>query len=84
VYGSNWSGKSVRAHHLAIERRNAFVHEIGGYNDLKLIAGSRYHHCIAVLNAGDESHARWRMERLASRAEVDLCPMTFEAAPHRR
>lgn len=81
VYGSNWSGKSTRAHMLAVERKNALVHEIGSHEDLRLLAGSRYSHFIAILNAGDESHARTRMERLASKANVELCPMTFEAAP---
>lgn len=81
VYGTPWSGKTVHAHKLAVERRNAFVHEIGGDQDLKLIFGSRYRHCIAVLNAGDESHARSAMEKFASRADVKLCDTTYEAAP---
>lgn len=81
VYGSNWSGKSVRAHSLAVERQNALVHEIGSHQDLKLLAASRYRHCIAILNAGDESHARTRMQRLATMADVQLGRMTFEAAP---
>jgi len=81
VYGSNWSGKSARAHSLAVERKNALVHEIGSHQDLKLLAGSRYSHCIAILNAGDESNARTRMQSLASKANIELCAMTFEAAP---
>ncbi len=81
VYGSPWSGKTARAHNLAVERRNAFVHEIGNDQDVKLILGSRYRHCIAILNAGDETHARSTIERYASRANVELCRVTFEAAP---
>lgn len=81
VYGTPWSGKTARAHTLAVERLNAFVHEIGGDQDLRLIMGSRYRHCIAILNAGDETHARSTIERYASRANVDLCRLSYEAAP---
>jgi hypothetical protein len=81
VYGSERSAKAAFAHRLAVRQRDALVHEIGGHQDLRLIAGSRYHRCIAILDAGDERNARLQMRDLALRADVDLCPMTFEAAP---
>lgn len=77
VYGS---GKSARAHNLAVERLNAFVHEIDNDQDVKLILDSHYRHCIAILDAGDEIDARSTMNSYAERVNVELCDVTFEQA----
>jgi len=81
VYGEPRSEKCFRAHSLAVERLNAFVHEIDNDQDVKLILGSRYRHCIAILDAGDEVDARSMMASYAERVNVELCDVTFEQAP---
>ncbi|TPW30652.1 hypothetical protein [Pararhizobium mangrovi] len=81
VYGASRTGAAARAHSLAVERRTALVHEIDTDEDIRLILQSRYRQCIAVLDAGDEDHARSTMSRFAANAEIEMCPLTFEAVP---
>lgn len=81
VYGSAWSGRATRAHSLAVAQPESLVHEIGTEHDLAMIMNSRYRRCIAILQAGDETHARSRLRALAAAARTPLCDVTYEAAP---
>lgn len=81
VYGAAWSGRAAHAHRLAVSRPDALVHEIGSRHDIPLLMNSRYRCSIAILQAGDESYARRRMDELARQVNMRLCAMTFEAAP---
>jgi hypothetical protein len=80
VYGSAHSGKMARAHNLAVEQRNVFVHEVDWSEDIRLVLASRYDRCIAVLEAGDEENARAQLEQMAAAVHAKLCNVTFERA----
>jgi hypothetical protein len=81
IYGSASSGKMVRAHNLAVEQQNVFVHEIDRSEDVRLVLASHYDRCIAILEAGDEENARSQIEEMAAAARTTLCEVTFERAP---
>lgn len=81
VYGSAGSATAMRAHNLAVEQRDVFVHEIERTEDVRLVMASHYERCIAVLEAGDEMNARNQLEEMAAAAHAQLCEVTFERAP---
>ena len=81
VYGSARPQTAVRAHNLAVEERDAFVHEIERTEDIRLVLASHYQRCIAILSAGDEENARDQLHQMAAAAHAELCAVTFEQAP---
>lgn len=81
IYGAPNSGRRVRAYRLAAQRLATFVHEIDRSEDVRLVLASRYDHCIAILEAGDEDNARRGIESMAKTAHAKLCDLTFEPSP---
>ncbi len=80
VFGAAESEATVRAHNLAVLEPDAFVHEISGTEDVRLVLASHYDRCIATLRAVNETTARSRMLEMAAATQSQLCDMTFEQA----
>jgi hypothetical protein len=80
IYGQADMDISVCAHKLAVEQPRAFVHEIAGSEDVRLVLASQYERCIATLRATSEAMARSRMLEMAAAARSQLCHVTFERA----